>query len=402
MSDIKKLYLSTFFNGFSIISTVTLTLFLLSNNIGQSQIAFLFSALMITAAIFQIPTGGFADRFGCKKSVYIGMTIQAFSFLVLFFAHNFNGFLTAMVLSGLGNSLQSGAYSSLIHRILAEKNKAEDYAKIWGQSFAFFFLAIFIASPIGAFIYKQYPRLPFIFSFIAVIAGAISIYLIKNKDLPAHFSNQGNFLKIMKKGIKYTILHPKLIALSIIGASLMTVGSLINQNISQPYQLSIGNDVTGIGFVSSLVAVIGGILFYFSHHIIRKVNVIISLLFITIATTFCLIALGTNYYLSIGIFFILVYYAVQGFREPLLNTLIQKEAINEQRSTIVSTVIFLNTIIAGLLLPFWGKSIEIFGMRTTLIYLSLFTIIAGTIGIVIYSLGHKNSLRRQVTLSETI
>lgn len=401
MNDIKKLYLSTFFNGFSMISTVTLTLFLLSNNIGQSQIAFLFSALMITTAIFQIPTGGFADRFGCKKSVYIGMTIQAFSFLVLFFARSFNGFLIAMIISGFGNSLQSGAYSTLIHRILAEKNKAEDYAKIWGRSFSFFFLAIFIASPIGAFIYKQYPRLPFIFSFIAVITGAVSIYLIRNKDLPMHFSNQGKFLKIMKKGMGYTILHPKLIALSIIGASLITVGSLMNQNISQPYQLSIGNDVTGIGFVSSLGAIIGGLLFYFSHHIIKKVNIIVSLIFIVMATMFCLIALGTNYYLPVGIFFLLVYYAVQGFREPLLNTLIQKEAVNEQRSTIVSTVIFLNTIIVGILLPFWGKSIEIFGMRTTMIYLSLFTMIAGSIGIVIYSLGHKNSLRQQVTLSET-
>lgn len=393
MSDIRKLYLSNFLIGTSVMSSVTLTLFLLSNNISQSQISILFAVMMFTTAFFQIPTGGFADKFGCKKSVFIGIIIHAFSFIILFFAHSFNDFLAAMILVGLGISLQSGAFSSLIHRILSEKKRPEDYSKIWGRSYAFFDLAVFIISPIGAFIYQYYPRLPFLLSFLTVLTASLIIFLVKSKDGHSRSAPQKSFFSIIKVGTLYTLFHPKLIAISIVGSALMTASMLMNQNISQPYQISIGNDVTGIGFTASFVALTIGVVFYFSHHFISKVNVIVSMMFITMATVFCLIALGMNYILPIGIFFILTYYGIQAFREPFLNTLIQKEAKNEQRSTIVSTMVFINSLIIAIALPFWGMSIENFGLRTTLIYLSLFVLTAGTLGTVIYSLGLRKGFR---------
>lgn len=92
MREINKLYLASFFYGFGSIAAFTFTLYFLSHGLSFTEISILFSVFMISLALFEIPTGGFADTVGHKKSVYIGMFIEALYFLIFFFSTNFMDF----------------------------------------------------------------------------------------------------------------------------------------------------------------------------------------------------------------------------------------------------------------------------------------------------------------------
>ena len=118
MNEIHKIYASTFFVGLGTSAAVIVTLFLLANGLSQIQIATLFSANLISYALLEIPTGGIADTFGHKTSVFLGIACIALSFLLTGLSHNFSLFFIAMIIAGLGFALNSGASSSLIHDIL--------------------------------------------------------------------------------------------------------------------------------------------------------------------------------------------------------------------------------------------------------------------------------------------
>ena len=162
MKEIYKIYSAAFFGGLASSAAVISTLYFLANGINQSQIAILLSAFMFSYAIFEIPTGGIADTFGHKTSVYLGIIIGALSFLFIGLSHNFYLFFMAMVLAGLSGALESGAYSSLIHDVLRKLGKTDEFIKVQGRMGSSFLVGTLIAAPFMSIIFRSNIRFPYI------------------------------------------------------------------------------------------------------------------------------------------------------------------------------------------------------------------------------------------------
>src|SRR3990167_3466147 len=140
MTEIRKIYLAHFLVGFATIASVTWTLYFLSYGISQSQIGLLFAVFIIILSIFDIPTGSFADIFGHKTSVAIGLLLQSITGLFFFLAPTFNGFLLGMIMAGFGAAFSSGALSSLIYDITDKTLTKGDFQKIKGRADGFFLI----------------------------------------------------------------------------------------------------------------------------------------------------------------------------------------------------------------------------------------------------------------------
>jgi MFS family permease len=383
VKEIRKIYLMHFLAGLSNAASVTFTLYFLSHGLKQVQIGELFGFFMICLAAFNIPTGGIADIFGHKASVAIGLLLQAISFLLFFLYPNYLGFMLGMFFNGVGLAFQAGATSSLIYELLHKESLHEDFQKIFGKANGFYLAAAMIGSPIGSIVYKFYPRFPYLLSFFFFLGAAIIAYLIKWEFKKKPYSIK-YYYKTLTDGIMLAIRNRILMAIVIIGLALTVNRLVFNQNISQPYQLSVGIDVVYIGFIAAAVSGIQALININAYKISQKIGEKFSLLLIITIPSFSIIMLSfINSLLAIP--FILLFYTGHAFRDPLFSHISQKEVTQENRSTMASTVSFLMGVLAAVMLPSWGKGIDLFGIHNSLFFLGLFTIAIGTVGLLIFS-----------------
>ncbi len=382
MSEVNKIYIVHFLAGFSNIAAVTFTLYFLANGLSQTQIAGLFSVFMISLALFEIPTGGFADTHGHKKSIVLGLLSQSLSFLIFFLYPTYPGFLVGMLLSALGLAFQSGAISSLIYEILHKEKLHETFQKVVGHAGGYFLLGAIFGSTIGSFIFKHDARLPYFLGFACFIIATLIMTRVKweyvKKEItPLHFINT------MKKGMQLTVKNKILMATVLIGIVLSTNRLVYNQNINQPYLINIGVDVAYIGIVAAIASGLLAFVSFNAYRLSKMIGKTMSLIIIVMVPSFTLIALGMiNSLIAIPIIYLFL--AGHGFRDPVMSHITQEEVDPNMRATMSSTTSFFVSIIVGLIIPYWGKGIDLFGIPTILIYLGMFTILGGGIGFLMY------------------
>jgi MFS family permease len=382
VNEIKKIYAMSFLSGLSNAATVTFTLYFLSHGLSQGQIGFLFGFFMICMAIFNIPTGGIADIFGHKASVAIGLFFQGLSFLVFFLFPTYIGFLVGMFASAVGIAFQTGATTSLIYEILHKENLQHEFQKIIGRVGAYTLVAAIVASPLGSIIYKFYPSIPYFLSFLFLIFAALTIYLVK-WDFVKKPPTVSRYLNTLISGIHLTLRNRILMATVLVGIALSVNRLVFNQNINQPYVLSVGVDVAYLGFIAASVAAIQAFISINAYKISKRIGESFSLLLIVAVPSVAAIVLSfINSFLAIPL--ILFLFMGHAFRDPVLSHISQKEIEPDKRSTMSSTTSFLICIFAGILLPFWGKGIDMFGIHNSLFLLGAFSFIIGAIGLMIF------------------
>lgn len=383
MKEIYKIYASTFFVGLSLSVSVISTLFYLTNGLTQVQIATIFSVFMISLAVLEIPTGGIADTFGHKTSVFLGISCMALGLLITGLGSEFNIFLIAIFLSGLGFALNSGAYSSLIHDILNKLGKGKEFTKVQGRTGAILLLGPMIASPIMSLLYKGNIRFPYLLGFVLLFIAAVIILFVRWEFKGARPTINLYFQK-MKNGVINVLGNRAIIGLIIISIGLGFGRSLFNQNINQPFQINLGLDVAFLGTVAAIISGSEAVISAFSHRIFGKVGSQISLLLIVITSAILLVLLS-QINTIIGLFPILLYALVHTYRENVVTTLYLKHSNDDERATTISTTSFLTYIFVGLMLPIGGFGIDVLGMKNILVIIGIITIILGATGIIIYN-----------------
>ncbi len=390
MREINKIYIAGFLQGFGTIASVTYTLFFLSHGLSQTQIGTLFSFFMITLALMEIPTGAFSDTLGHKTSIALGSFIFSLSFLLFLLLPTFVGFLIGMFFAATGLAFQSGAISSLLHDILQKTGEPHQFEKIWGKMSAIFLLASIVSAPLGSLLYERYKAIPYFIAFLTSFLSAVMIYSIKWEfHEHKHVSIHTYFDKI-HKGVLLTIQNRRLLAFVIIAIALTTIRLVFNQNINQPYLLSVGISIGAIGVVAAIVSGVSALIQANAYKLTQKIGDTFSLFLMIILPSICAAILGFLYS-PFAVLFIILFHAGHAYRDPVLVRLTQKELHDENRATMASTGSFLSSIIVGLLLPFWGGIIDKAGLHATLIYLALFTLTLGTIAVFLFKGSHRDT-----------
>lgn len=383
MKEILKLYISRFIYGVGVMSTFTFTLYFLFHGLSQSQISILFSVYFLSTAIFEVPTGGFADTFGHKKSYALGLIIESFYYLIFFLFPSFWGILVGMIVAALGVSFQSGARDSLTYEIVNKIGKKDDYVKINSRINSFGDMGVILTAPIALLIYKFNPGLPYIISFVLVLVAGLVALLVKYEftDTPVTLSRY--FFQI-KNGINLTVKNPRLLAIVLISTVTLISSYVMSENIALPLQVEMGVDVGTIGFVQSAISIGFILVSLLAYRIINMIGGVKSLVLSIIFAVISLVILS-QVELLWGSSMIILFMMFHGFRCNILDGIRQKELNSSQRSTMASTGNLIATLTAAAILPIWGILIDKTGLRMTTVYLSLFILISGLLGTFIYA-----------------
>lgn len=383
MREIYKIYASTLFVGLALSVSVISTLFYLDNGLTQGQIAVIFSAFMIGLALLEIPTGGIADTFGHKTSVFLGISVHAISSLVTALSSSFEMFLFAMILAALGFALVSGAYSSLIHDILNKLGKVEEFTKVNGRMGTMLLVGPLITSPLMSVIYTSNIRYPYFLAFALLVVAAIFMYLVK-WEFKGSKPTLNIYLQKIKNGLLSVIKSKPMTGLILISIGLGFSRSLFYQNINQPYQLNIGVSLALIGTVAAIISGADALVSAFAHRLFNKISANLSLLLIIVVSAISLFLLSQINTLF-GLLPILIFLMIHTYRETVIQMLYQKESQDSSRATMISTTSFLTYIFVGLMLPIGGAGIDTLGMRNILAILGGLTIMIGLLGLFVYN-----------------
>jgi MFS family permease len=90
----------------------TYALFLLSRGLDILQVNLVLAVYLITACVFEVPTGAVADVFGRKVSFILSCLVRALAFGLYYFSDTFGEFLVAEFIDAVGTTLATGAFDA--------------------------------------------------------------------------------------------------------------------------------------------------------------------------------------------------------------------------------------------------------------------------------------------------
>ncbi|MBI2666841.1 MFS transporter, partial [Candidatus Woesearchaeota archaeon] len=151
LNNIKKFYVFSFLRELLFIVPV-IVIFWQENGLSLTKIMILQALYTLSIALFEVPTGVFADKIGRKHSLAIGAFVLFIAAVVYSFGHNFWQFVIAEVIWGLGVTFTSGADSAFVYDTLKQSKKENDFKKIWGNSKSVEYFAAGTAAILGGFI----------------------------------------------------------------------------------------------------------------------------------------------------------------------------------------------------------------------------------------------------------
>ena len=359
--NIKLLAIFNFFTDFKFHSAVLVIYF--ANITGSYTLAMsLFSIVMVSSALFEVPTGVFSDLIGRKRTVLCGALFATLSAIFYAIGQTYWILFAGAVLEGISRSWYSGNNDALLHDSLRDVGKIDLYSHYLGKTSAMFQGALMIGGVAGSIIAQwSFPLIMWLSVIPQITCFFISLFLTEPTHLEKGKANIFSHIKISA----FHLWNNKFLRLLSI-QDILSFG--IGESSFQFGAAFIGTiwPLWAIGFSKMISYGGAAISFWFSGKFIRKIGAYNILIIANIYTRIAnFIAYGIPTLISpvlmasSSIFF--------GVTTVAKNALMQKEYTHEQRATLGSLNSFMGSIFFGIFAPFLGLIADIYGPAKALI-----------------------------------
>lgn len=381
--NIKLLALFNFFTDFKFHSAVLVIYF--ANVTGSYTLAMsLFSVVMVSSALFEIPTGIFSDLIGRKKTIMIGALFAIWSAISYAIGGSYWVLFIGALLEGISRSWYSGNNAAFLHDSLAEMGEGEKFAHYLGKTSSMFQLALMIGAVIGSILAQwSFPLIMWLSVIPQILCFIISFFLTE----PTVFTKgQTNIFSHIRISALHLWKNKTLRLLSI--QDILSYG--IGESSFDFSAAFIGTlwPIWAIGFAKMISFGGAAVSFWFSGKIIRKIGAYKILL----GTQFMNRVVGFIAYGKPTIFSpvltssLSIFYGASSVSHT---SLMQKEFTSEQRATLGSLNSFLGSIFFGLFSPLLGLFADRFGQANALVMVQVCSLPALYITWKLYK-SHKN------------
>ncbi|WUI35481.1 MFS transporter [Nocardia sp. NBC_00416] len=101
---------------------------------GAGQISLLLAFWSVTAFVFEVPSGAWADTVSRRGLLILSGLLMAAGFVLWTLAPSFAGFALGFVLWGVAGSLRSGTFEALLYDELTARGESRAYARVIGYT----------------------------------------------------------------------------------------------------------------------------------------------------------------------------------------------------------------------------------------------------------------------------
>jgi len=359
--NIKLLSLFNFFLDFKFHTAVLIIYF--ARVTGSYVLATsIFSAVMVSAALFEVPTGIFSDKVGRKKTVMLGAVSATISAILYAMGHSYWPLFAGAIMEGLSRAWFSGNNEALLYDSVRESGSQETFAHHLGRTSSMFQLALMIAAVVGSIIAQwSFP----VIMWLSVVPQFICLIISFSLQNPKQFTEgKANIFSHINISAFHLWNNKRLRLLSL--QDILSFG--IGESSFHFNAAFIGTlwPVWAIGFarlISHGGAFVG---YWFSGKLNKKIGDYNMLIIANIYTRVAnFIAYGIPTLLSpILMSSSSIFY---GTSQVAKNSLMQHEYTNEQRATLDSMSSFFGNIFYGVFAVFLGFFADAYGPAKALI-----------------------------------
>ena len=366
LTNAHKVALLTFFSSLYLYGHVG-TLYLQVRNLSLLQASSIWSIIVITIFLAEVPTGVLADKIGRKKSVIMALILQFIGEVLYLFASSYPAFVGIAVLAGVGFAFSSGCIEALVYDSLSEDDREDRMKQAMGLNGAAYYLAFFFAPILGTLLIPQFTLERFLLTVFltacSVFVALLIAFTLEETDGKREMEETA--VTILKNGIQ--CIRGNRFLLWLVGVSIFTstFGGTLS-SLFQPYFAAFNLTARSMGIASAIGALVAvGLqknIFAFEKLVGKRAAFTISVLLPGVG--YLLLALAPSAAVAFVAF--LLTYCTATMKGPLLSSY-QNGVIPEKiRATVLSFINLLVSLYAaavGLLmgwladrhvaLPFW-------------------------------------------------
>lgn len=362
--NIKVLTLLNFFIDFRFYSAIAIIYFFrIAGSYAQGMLVF--SIIMLSSALFELPTGIFSDIIGRRKTVILGSLFIVLA--VIFYALGQYYFLIiGAVAEGISRAFYSGNNNALLHDSLSQEGKSDQYDHFLGTTTAPTQIAAGIAAIIGGLLAAISFNLVMWLSVVPQLATLLTSFYLVEPKIKDKINT--NIYYHLKEAVDKFKQNHKL--------RMLSLSSIISYGIGEAsweFQVAFYNTllpVWALGIAKTLSNIGAALSFHFSGRIIKRFSALkllllssiynrfvnlIALIFPTIFSPILMTSTSLNF----------------GVTTVAKNSLLQKEFTHEQRATMGSLNSFAGSIFFAIFAYFLGLIADSFGPAKTLIFATI-------------------------------
>ncbi len=364
------------------LTTPFVPLFIGENGIDKSGYGLLASIQALAIVCCEVPSGYLADAIGRKKTLVLGSVLGALGYVVYSLSFSFTGFLLAMVVLGIGQSLISGSDSALLYETLVAVNKTGEYSRYEGRVIALGSLLETIGAPLGGLLAMASLRYPFIGQAVVALIALPAALTLVEPDSEAHIHGRTtNLLPALKR----TLLLDRTLLLLVVYAALVGGGTYtMAKAIPYWFNEAFASSAMQLGIFWSVLNLSAA---FFSHHaykVERRLNRGVFMAIVGGVVSLSFIALGflPGYPAMVVL---ILFYCTRGLATPILKNYINEQTESQVRATVLSVRMFLVYVVFAVLFPVmgwigdssgWSRALTLAGIFFGVIYLSALSIFA--------------------------
>ncbi len=354
-----KIYIYKFTSWFHMFSPVLIPFFTGWAKLSIFKITILESWCMLCMLLVEIPTGGIADYLGRKKTMQMGLVVQALGFAVYVSMPNFYVYMLGEALVAIGFSLISGTDEAFIYDTLKSLGKEDEAKKVFGRAESMGLAGIMVAAPTGSIIAQKFGlQYPMLLMFVPLVIGFVILFFLKEPLAEERNKERKNFMGTIKSGVAVFYRHR---VLKILAADLVVITTMgfVMLWLYQMMLKEAGVNILFYGVVNTGI-VIFEIVLLNSYGVLEKL--IGSKKRLLSISAF---VIGIMYLVSgFTVFFpvtILAIFLIAGFamtRRPLLISYLNKYIPSEERATTISSMSMLVSLSKMVAFPIVGFIID--------------------------------------------
>ncbi len=359
------IYLSSIFSFQVFIGPIIVFFYTKYMGLSFSQYFFLDGLIFVLLALFEIPSGYIADKFGRKKVLLISQFFLVISMIILIVMPSFTGALISGFMLSLFSALSSGNSSALIFELFSKNNCINELEKTYAKSYSISIISSIIFATISSITFQYNMTIPIILDILFLLISLIlNLFLLKD-DLdynPVH------------KNVK-SIGFDKAELLNVTPIFIITALWFVITRVSFSYYQPIFetfNIEKYYGITFALFTVFCSLSSYIYSKIANKFSYKSTMILISILLALSFIGMSFN-----NIFFIITMIFLQQIMRgiyPTVSNIIKNLYINPTtkfRVTYLSYASFISSIFSGLMLGFSSLSLRYYSLLSTIQILSI-------------------------------
>ena len=302
-----------------------------------------YESIAFAMGIFlEIPSGAFADLLGKKRTVIIGLFMQAFgSYLFIFGYLGKPYFFFGNIIIIMAFALISGSLEALAYDTLVQKKKTEFYDDVIGKGRSLEILSMVVAGLVGGVAWKYSIYAPLVLTAISFSVAFLMSFKFKEPLVDTEIFSFKNFVKQNRRGFYYLFrsdFRKYTFSFALItGSYLMFAVGIVRVLMGRDF----GYDGETLNYLVSATLLAGFFASYFFRTVRRKLGDLygFSSLLLLAGVAWLVSGFFTNSLLLGALVFTVI--TVTGtLSEAWTSVILNKHVLSKDRATAISTLSF--------------------------------------------------------------